>query len=111
MFIKCSQLLDEMGKEDFFEELKQDYEEVRQEHYDSLKVRPVYNSDRKLKGVTLCTLNNRVMESFLLFWPQARHYLPLSKARQKALHIDWLSVARPSKKNLFFYTVLLMSLS
>eukprot|EP00066_Takifugu_rubripes_P009769 XP_003977029.1 PREDICTED: LOW QUALITY PROTEIN: methionine synthase [Takifugu rubripes] len=37
--VVCSQLLDEMGKEDYFEELKQDYEEVRQEHYDSLKAR------------------------------------------------------------------------
>lgn len=52
--VKCSQLLDEMGKEDYFEELKQDYEEVRQEHYDSLKVRPVPSSDRKLKWVKSC---------------------------------------------------------
>ncbi|CAF94368.1 unnamed protein product, partial [Tetraodon nigroviridis] len=35
--VVCSQLLDEMGKEDYFEDVKQDYEEVRQEHYDSLK--------------------------------------------------------------------------
>lgn len=52
MFVKCSQLLDEMGKEDYFEELKQEYEEVRQEHYDSLKVRPVCGSDGKLKEIT-----------------------------------------------------------
>lgn len=52
--MKCSQLLDEMGKEDYFEELKQEYEEVRQEHYDSLKVRHVPNLDRKLKLVKSC---------------------------------------------------------
>lgn len=52
MFVKCSQLLDEMGKEDYFEELKQEYEEVRQEHYDSLKVRPVCGSDGKLEEIT-----------------------------------------------------------
>lgn len=52
MFVKCSQLLDEMGKEDYFEELKQEYEEVRQEHYDSLKVRPVCSLDGKLKEIT-----------------------------------------------------------
>lgn len=52
--VKCSQLLDEIGKEDYFEEIKQDYEEVRQEHYDSLKVRHVPNLDRKLKWVKSC---------------------------------------------------------
>lgn len=50
--VKCSQLLDEMGKEDYFEELKQDYEEVRQEHYDSLKV--IHVPNRKLKWVKSC---------------------------------------------------------
>lgn len=64
MSVQCSQLLDEMGKEDYFEDVKQDYEEVRQEHYDSLKVRPVCSSDRKPKGVTFCTLNDCVMEPF-----------------------------------------------
>lgn len=45
-FAQCSQLLDEVGKEDYFEELKQDYEEVRQEHYDSLKVRALQGLDQ-----------------------------------------------------------------
>lgn len=36
---QCSQLLDEAVREEYFEDLKEEYEEVRQEHYDSLKVR------------------------------------------------------------------------
>ncbi|CAJ1080476.1 methionine synthase isoform X1 [Xyrichtys novacula] len=37
--VVCSQLLDEVVKEEYFEELKEEYEEIRQEHYDSLKDR------------------------------------------------------------------------
>lgn len=36
---QCSQLLDDTVREEYFEELKEEYEEIRQEHYDSLKVR------------------------------------------------------------------------
>lgn len=36
--LKCSQLLDENLKEEFFEDVSEEYEEIRQEHYDSLKV-------------------------------------------------------------------------
>ncbi|XP_034070788.1 LOW QUALITY PROTEIN: methionine synthase [Gymnodraco acuticeps] len=60
--VVCSQLLDEVMREEYFEELKEEYEDIRQEHYDSLK---------------------------------DRRYLSLSQARDKALHIDWLSVATP----------------
>lgn len=35
----CSQLLDESVKDDFFEEILEEYEEIRQEHYESLKER------------------------------------------------------------------------
>lgn len=35
---QCSQLLDESLKDDFFEEILEEYEEIRQEHYESLKV-------------------------------------------------------------------------
>lgn len=37
-FLQCSQLLDESVKDDFFEEILEEYEEIRQEHYESLKV-------------------------------------------------------------------------
>lgn len=36
---QCSQLLDEAEREEYFEDLKDEYEEIRQDHYDSLKVR------------------------------------------------------------------------
>lgn len=36
---QCSQLLDEALREEYFDDLKEEYEEIRQEHYDLLKVR------------------------------------------------------------------------
>lgn len=36
--LQCSALIDEASKEDFVEEIKEEYDEVRDEHYDSLKV-------------------------------------------------------------------------
>ncbi|KAM4785860.1 methionine synthase isoform 4-T5 [Cyanocitta cristata] len=36
---ECSQLLDDSIKDDFFEEILEEYEEIRQEHYESLKER------------------------------------------------------------------------
>uniref|UniRef100_A0A8C0VKG1 Methionine synthase n=1 Tax=Cyanistes caeruleus TaxID=156563 RepID=A0A8C0VKG1_CYACU len=36
--VVCSQLLDDSIKDDFFEEILEEYEEIRQEHYESLKV-------------------------------------------------------------------------
>lgn len=39
--LQCSALIDEASKEDFVEEIKEEYEEVRDEHYDSLKVRNI----------------------------------------------------------------------
>ena len=40
--LQCSALIDETSKEDFVEEIKEEYEEVRDEHYDSLKVRNIH---------------------------------------------------------------------
>ncbi|XP_036236395.1 methionine synthase isoform X5 [Molothrus ater] len=37
--VVCSQLLDDSMKDDFFEEILEEYEEIRQEHYESLKER------------------------------------------------------------------------
>lgn len=39
--LQCSALIDATSKEDFVEEIKEEYEEVRDEHYDSLKVRNI----------------------------------------------------------------------
>lgn len=36
--MKCGSLKDASKKEDFLEELSEEYEEIREEHYDSLKV-------------------------------------------------------------------------
>ncbi|KAJ7416517.1 Methionine synthase [Pitangus sulphuratus] len=36
--VVCSQLLDNSVKDDFFEEILEEYEEIRQEHYESLKI-------------------------------------------------------------------------
>jgi len=36
--LKCGSLKDVSKKEDFLEDLSEEYEEIREEHYDSLKV-------------------------------------------------------------------------
>ncbi|CAJ0940174.1 unnamed protein product [Ranitomeya imitator] len=38
--VVCSQLLDENSKVDFVEEIAEEYEDIRQDHYDSLKCQP-----------------------------------------------------------------------
>lgn len=35
---QCSQLLDENLRDDYFEEILEEYEDIRQDHYESLKV-------------------------------------------------------------------------
>ncbi|XP_051523828.1 methionine synthase isoform X2 [Myxocyprinus asiaticus] len=60
--VVCCQLLDEGVREDYFEEIKEEYEDIRHDHYDSLK---------------------------------DRRFLSLNQAREKGLHIDWLSQPRP----------------
>ncbi|KAF5909085.1 methionine synthase, partial [Clarias magur] len=62
--VVCSQLLDEGVSEDFFEEVTEEYEEIRLDHYDSL---------------------------------QDRRYMALAQAREKGLHIDWLSQPPPDQ--------------
>lgn len=42
--VKCGSLKDANKKEDFLEELSEEYEEIREEHYDSLKVRSYHKS-------------------------------------------------------------------
>ncbi|XP_021563876.1 methionine synthase isoform X2 [Carlito syrichta] len=62
--VVCSQLLDENLKNEYFEEIMEEYEDIRRDHYESLK---------------------------------ERRYLPLSQARKKGFHIDWLSEPHPVK--------------
>lgn len=38
LYFQCSQLLDENLKEEYFEEIAEEYEDIRQDHYESLKV-------------------------------------------------------------------------
>ncbi|KAI8787934.1 methionine synthase-like [Biomphalaria glabrata] len=62
--VVVSALGDQASRDEFIEELSEEYEEIREEHYESLK-------DRK--------------------------YLPLSKAREKKLVIDWSKTPLPVK--------------
>ncbi len=43
--LQCSNLLDEGGYDEFFEELREEYDDIRQDHYDNVaeKVRSVVN--------------------------------------------------------------------
>ena len=41
-FLQCSSLIDQNQYDDFVDELKEEYEEVREDHYDSLKVCVMY---------------------------------------------------------------------
>ena len=40
--MKCGSLKDDKKKEDFLEEVSEEYEEIREEHYDSLKVKSLF---------------------------------------------------------------------
>ncbi|XP_029449763.1 methionine synthase isoform X2 [Rhinatrema bivittatum] len=47
--VVCSQLLDETVKEDFFEEITEEYEDIRQDHYENLKERKYLKLDQARK--------------------------------------------------------------
>ncbi|XP_007481635.1 methionine synthase isoform X1 [Monodelphis domestica] len=47
--VVCSQLLDENLKDDFFEEIIEEYEDIRQDHYESLKERRYLTLDQARK--------------------------------------------------------------
>ncbi|XP_077201508.1 methionine synthase [Paroedura picta] len=51
--VVCSQILDENLKDDFFEEILEEYEDIRQDHYDSLKERK-YLSLQQAKNKSFC---------------------------------------------------------
>jgi len=42
--VKCGSLKDRNKKEEFLEELSEEYEEIREEHYDSLKVNSLFDT-------------------------------------------------------------------
>ena len=39
IYFQCSSLLNEEDRDDFVEEISEEYEEIRTDHYDSIKVR------------------------------------------------------------------------
>nr|XP_033791679.1 methionine synthase isoform X2 [Geotrypetes seraphini]XP_033791680.1 methionine synthase isoform X2 [Geotrypetes seraphini] len=47
--VVCSQLLDDTLKEDFFEEISEEYEDIRQDHYETLKERRYLTLDQARK--------------------------------------------------------------
>ncbi|XP_060128848.1 methionine synthase isoform X3 [Zootoca vivipara] len=51
--VVCSQLLDENIKDDFFEEIQEEYEDIRQDHYDSLKLNRCSSALESLK-IMMC---------------------------------------------------------
>ena len=69
--LQCSQLLDQNMREEYFEEVTEEYEEVRQDHYDSLKV----GMDGWMEG---CTVSLFTVSFILLFSPYAPPSMLLS---------------------------------
>lgn len=59
--LQCSQLLDDGQREEYFEDIKEEYEEVRQDHYDSLKVLKLVGAAGKL--MILCFVSAEVGKS------------------------------------------------
>lgn len=55
---QCSQLLDENLKDEYFEEIMEEYEDIRQDHYESLKV-----SDKSRSGLAK---GNKTILCFLM---------------------------------------------
>jgi hypothetical protein len=54
-FYKCGSLKDPTKKEDFVEEIAEEYEEIREEHYDSLKVAcQTYNL--RIRNIRVCSI-------------------------------------------------------
>lgn len=41
--MQCSSLIDKRSKDDFLEDVNDEYEDIRTEHYDTLKVVTVYS--------------------------------------------------------------------
>ena len=61
--LQCSALIDDASKEDFVEEIREEYEEVRDEHYDSLKVQIIH-----LCSIDCCVFCHANMYSATKVW-------------------------------------------
>jgi 5-methyltetrahydrofolate--homocysteine methyltransferase len=70
--------MDKTQKEDFAEEIAEEYEELREDHYDSLKV----------------TFHAGLVSIFYDKF-QDRKYLSIEEARKRGLHIDWVNDCPP----------------
>ncbi|XP_037547504.1 methionine synthase [Nematolebias whitei] len=66
--VVCSQLLDEATREEYIDDVKEEYEEVRQDHYDSLKDRqylPLPEARRRSLHIDWLSLPKPVRPQFL----------------------------------------------
>ncbi|PNI55281.1 MTR isoform 4 [Pan troglodytes] len=101
--VVCSQLLDENLKDEYFEEIMEEYEDIRQDHYESLKVSlptvdSFFNSTFWSSGWAMedqLTADLRCSKS--TGQTPLRRYLPLSQARKSGFQMDWLSEPHPVK--------------
>ena len=55
--MQCSSLLSQEMRQDYVEDIQEEYEEVRQDHYDNLKV---------IRAFRICYLNSDDLNSVLL---------------------------------------------
>ncbi|KAK7798063.1 hypothetical protein U0070_005885, partial [Myodes glareolus] len=85
-------LLDENLKDDYIEEIQEEYEDIRQDHYESLKLTVPW----VYPALVLRAVNSKFM------CPEKgdkgyreRKYLSLTQARKNGFHIDWLSEPHP----------------
>ncbi|XP_068088243.1 methionine synthase [Hyperolius riggenbachi] len=85
--VVCSQLLDENSKDDLIEEISEEYEDLRQDHYDSLKERRYLTLQQaREKGFHIDWLSHPVPVKPKLIGTQAFRNYDLEKLSQ---YIDW----------------------
>ena len=51
--VKCGSLKDNNKREEFMEEISEEYEEIREEHYDSLKVKALFETRRYARSIVI----------------------------------------------------------
>ncbi|XP_077342636.1 methionine synthase isoform X2 [Lithobates pipiens] len=85
--VVCSQLLDEGARDDLIEELTDEYEDIRQEHYDSMKERRYLTLQQaREKGFHIDWLSHPVPVKPKLMGTQVFRNYDLEKLRK---YIDW----------------------
>ncbi|XP_073483730.1 methionine synthase isoform X1 [Aquarana catesbeiana] len=85
--VVCSQLLDEDARDDLIEELTDEYEDIRQEHYDSMKERRYLTLQQaREKGFHIDWLSHPVPVKPKLMGTQVFRNYDLEKLRK---YIDW----------------------